>query len=208
MTKNITHRHDSVPDDDRRQNFRVDVPLSLSVDLPLALSYESVDPLAAQAAHWQWNELAVSPDLVKGIVAQADLATQEPLLLQLLVRIDWLLTSVMKTLGKDTAMKESLPEFMTANLSGSGIRFPARREYQVGGHLALRIVLRPFVPIQAVGKVLRVYPVTLDQDQRFETACVFTEISADDREAIIRHILRSQAILQRRRSPQEGSPVR
>ena len=38
----------------------------------------------------------------------------------------------------------------------------------------------------------------------YETACEFTEIMEDDREAIIRHVIRSQAVIQRRRALQEG----
>lgn len=200
MSQSLGAQIGNPPSDDRRQDFRADVSLCLSVDLQMALSYQSVDPLEAEAAQWQWDDLAVSPDLVKTMVSQTELPTQEPLLLQMLVRVDWMLTSVLKTLGKDKTLHRALPEFLTANLSGSGIRFPSKTEFQVGDHLVLRMVLRPFVPIQAVGRVLRVRPVTVDDEPRWETACEFMRIASDDREAIIRHVLRSQAVLQRRRN--------
>lgn len=185
--------------DERRQDFRADVPMCISVDMPLALSYEAFHPGNGQSVPWQWDDLAVSPDLVKSMVNQTDLVTQEPLLLQMLTRIDWMLTTVMKTLGKDHQVQQAFPEFLTANISGSGIRFLARQEFQANTHLVLRMVLRPFVPIQALVKVLRVRAVPGDDGPRYEMACEFAEIESEDREAIIRHVLRSQAVLQRQR---------
>jgi len=193
--------------DERRRDCRADVPLIVSVDMQIALSYESADALQGKMESWQWDELAVSPDLVKAMVNQTDLTTQEPLLLQMLTRIDWMLTTVMKTLSKEQPKHSAFPEFMTANLSGSGIRFPARQEFHVGDQLSLKVVLRPFVPIQAVGTILRIRPVSMEGTTFFETACEFTEIMSDDREAIIRHVIRSQAVIQRRRALQEGLAV-
>ena len=200
----VSMNHESVPNpqppnDERRQDFRADVPMCISVDMPLALSYEAIHPGNGQSIPWQWDDLAVSPDLVKSMVNQTDLVTQEPLLLQMLTRIDWMLTTVMKTLGNDHHVQQAFPEFLTANVSGSGIRFLARQAFQANTHLVLRMVLRPFVPIQALAKVLRVRTVTVDGDSRYEVACEFAEIESEDREAIIRHVLRSQAVLQRHR---------
>jgi len=205
-------RNESIPfnqpqNDDRRQDFRADVPMCISVDMPLALSYEAADPDQRHPLPWQWDDLAVSPDLVKSMVNQTDLVTQEPLLLQMLTRIDWMLTTVMKSVGKDQQIRDAFPEFLTANVSGSGIRFLARQEFQVNHHLILRMVLRPFVPIQALAKVLRVRTVTVDHQTRFETACEFVEIGSEDREAIIRHVLRSQAVLQRQRQTSQEALV-
>lgn len=193
--------------DDRRQDFRADVPMCISVDMPLALSYEAIHPESGQSVPWQWDDLAVSPDLVKSMVNQTDLVTQEPLLLQMLTRIDWMLTTVMKTLGKDHQVQQAFPDFLTANVSGSGIRFLARQEFQANSHLILRMVLRPFVPIQALARVLRVHSATIDGVSRFEVACEFVEIDSEDREAIIRHVLRSQAVLQRHRHSMSGAFV-
>jgi hypothetical protein len=193
--------------DERRRDFRSDVPLIVSVDMQVALSYQPVDSIPELQRSWQWDDLAVSPDLVKSMVNQTDLPTQEPLLLQMLTRIDWMLTTVMKTLAKEGSAHHAFPDFITANLSGSGIRFPARQEFRVGDLISLKLVLRPFVPIQAVGRILRVSPVLNDGVRCYETACEFAEIMTDDREAIIRHVIRSQAVLQRRRSLQEGLTV-
>lgn len=185
--------------DERRKDFRADVPICISVDMPLALSYEPIALTHGSSIPWQWDDLGVPPDLVKSMVNQVDLVTQEPLLLQLLTRVDWMLTTVMKTLGKNHDLPGVLPEFLTANVSGSGIRFVAREEFLVDHHLVLRMVLRPFVPIQALVKVLRVQNVSIDGESRFEAACEFLEIGSEDRDAIIRHVLRAQAVLQRQR---------
>ena len=161
-------------------------------------------PNEGQAVPWTWDELAVTPDLLKAMVDEKDLIIRDPLLLQVLTRIDWLLTSIIKTLSKDKNLTHAIPEFITVNLSSSGIRFLSDQEYTVGSFLVLRLLLRPFIPIQALGKVVRVHPVKKTEEQRFETAVEFTEIAADDREAIIRHVLRAQASVQRHRNSQDS----
>ena len=193
--------------DERRKDFRADVPASISVDVPAGVSYESVDAAEAKLAQWQWDELAVTPDLVRAMVDEKDLTMKDPLLLQVLTRIDWLLTSVLKTIGRDKELKQVIPEFMIVNLSGSGIRFLSDQEFPIDSFLILRLILRPFIPIQAVGKVLRVRPIRNEGESRFETATEFVEIAPADREAIIRHILRSQATIQRVRHSQAPNSV-
>ena len=193
--------------DERRKDFRGDVPAGISVDILAGVSYESVDAAEAKLAQWQWDELAVTPDLVRAMVDEKDLTIKDPLLLQVLTRIDWLLTSVLKTLGRDKELKQVIPEFMTVNLSGSGIRFISDQEFPTNSLLILRLILRPFIPIQAVGKVLRVCPMKHVEESRFEIAVEFTEIAPADREAIIRQILRSQATTQRVRHSQTPDSV-
>ena len=194
----------NIPSDERRKDFRADVPVCLSIDVPVALSHKALKPSEGQAVPWTWDELAVTPDLLKTMVDEKDLIIRDPLLLQVLTRIDWLLTSIIKTLSKDKNLTHAIPEFITVNLSSSGIRFLSDQEYTVGGFLVLRLLLRPFIPIQAVGKVLRVCPARKIGEQQFETAVEFTEIAADDREAIIRHVLRAQASIQRHRNSQDS----
>lgn len=188
--------------DERRQNFRVDVPVCLAIDTSLAMSYQSVDPATEALERWQWDDLGVSPDVIRNLLIQTDVVTQEPLLLQMLARIDWMLTSVLKTLSKDQKLRGELPEFMTVNLSSSGIRFTARERFPIGDLIKLRLVFKPFVPVQALGKILRVQPVKRGEEERFETAVEFTDISSDDHEAIIRHVIRTQAEIQRMRKAQ------
>jgi len=193
--------------DERRKDFRAEVSVCLSFDVSVALSCEAVEAEDANIAQWQWDELAVAPDLVKAMVDEKDFTIRDPLLFQMLSRIDWMLTSVLKTLGKDKTFGQALPEFLTVNLSGSGIRFPSSQKFEVGNVLILRLILRPFIPIQAIAKVLRVRHVLHGGEQRFDTAAEFTKIADDDREAIIRHILRTQAALQRLRSIQTDLAV-
>ncbi len=194
--------------DERRKDVRGSVHASVSVDVPLALSCETVGADGTQMSPWQWDELAISPDLVRAMVDEKDLTIKDPLMLQMLTRIDWLLTSVLKTLAKDKRLSESIPQFMNVNLSGSGIRFASEKEFPVDAVLVLRLILRPFIPIQAIGKVLRTSPSKTPSDvPKFEIAVEFTKIADDDREAIIRHIIRSQAIMQRHRQSQSQSCV-
>jgi hypothetical protein len=196
-----------VASEDRRQDCRVDVPVCLWVEIPLAFSYEAVDPEGAEFSQWQWDELAVSPDLVKAMVDEKDLTIRDPLLLQMVTRIDWMLTSILRTLGKDKKLKGAIPEFTKVSLSGSGIKFFAEDPYPLDSFLVLRLILRPFIPIQAVGKIVRVDTKRKGKERGFEIAVEFTQISSDDREAIIRHTLRSQATMQRLRLKQPVDSV-
>jgi hypothetical protein len=189
-----------VASEDRRQDCRSDVPICLWIELPVAFSYESVELDAAAFSQWQWEELAVSPDLVKAMVDENDLAIRDPLLLQMVTRIDWMLTSILRTLGKDKNLKQAIPELAKVNLSGSGIRFFSEQNFPVDSFLVLRLILRPFIPLQAVGKIIRVKPAQKDGESGFEIAVEFTQIGPDDREAIIRHVLRTEATLQRLRN--------
>lgn len=198
---------DLMASEDRRQDCRADVPVCLWVEIPLAFSYEAVDPDGAEFSQWQWDELAVSPDLVKAMVDEKDITIRDPLLLQMVTRIDWMLTSILRTLGKDKNLKQAVPEFTKVNLSGSGIKFFAEEPYPLDSFLVLRLILRPFIPIQAVGKITRIDPKQKGEENGFEIAVEFTQISPDDREAIIRHILRSQATMQRLRLKKPADSV-
>ena len=189
-----------IASEDRRQDCRADVPVCLWIEVPVAFSYEAVELDAEKFSQWQWEELAVSPDLVKAMVDETDLAIRDPLLLQMVTRIDWMLTSILRTLGKDKNLKGAIPELAKVNLSGSGIRFFSERDIPVDSFLVLRLVLRPFIPLQAVGKILRSKPTQQGEVAGFEHAVEFTQISSDDREAIIRHVLRTEATLQRLRN--------
>ncbi len=189
--------HGVVASEDRRQDCRADVPICLWIDLPVAFSYEPVELDAASFSQWQWEELAVSPDLVKAMVDENDLTIRDPLLLQMVTRIDWMLTSILRTLGKDKQLRGAIPQLAKVNLSGSGIRFFSEQEFPVDSYLVLRLILRPFVPMQAVGKIIRIEPARQGEEQGFKIAVEFSQIAPDDREAIIRHVLRTQATLQR-----------
>ncbi len=186
--------------EDRREDCRAEIPVCLWVEIPLAFSYEAAEEGTADLSHWDWEDLALPPDVLRAMVDDNDMTIKDPLLLQMLTRIDWMLTSIMKTLGKDKKMKGAIPEFTTVNLSGSGIRFVSEQTFSPDTVLILRMILRPFIPIQAIGKVLRVTPRHKGKKAAaFDVAVEFTHIASDDREAIIRHILRSQATLQRLR---------
>ena len=196
-----------IASEDRRQDCRADVPVCLWIELPLAFSYEPVELDTAAFDQWQWEELAVSPDLVKAMVDENDLTIRDPLLLQMVTRIDWMLTSILRTLGKDKNLKRAIPELAKVNLSGSGIRFFSEQEFPVDSFLLLRLILRPFIPLQAVGKIIRIQPAQHGEDGGFEIAVEFTQIAPDDREAIIRHVLRSEATLQRLRHKKSADSV-
>jgi hypothetical protein len=110
-------------------------------------------------------------------------------------------------LGKDKNLKRAIPELAKVNLSGSGIRFFSEQEFPVDSFLVLRLILRPFIPMQAVGKIIRIEPAQQGEAVGFAIAVEFTQIAPDDREAIIRHVLRSEATLQRFRHKHPAKSV-
>ncbi|MCA9472031.1 MAG: PilZ domain-containing protein [Nitrospirales bacterium] len=193
--------------DERRKDVRSSVNVCVSVDVPLALSYESETSDEGAWPKWQWEDLALSPDFVRAMVDEKDLTVKDPLMLQMLCRVDWLLGNVLKTLAKDERLKDSLPQFMNVNLSGSGIRFATEKEFPVESRLALCLILRPFIPIRAIGRVVRTAERKMVRGGGFETAVEFVDIAEDDREAIIRHVIRTQALTLRHRQDSSHSWV-
>ncbi len=196
-----------IDSEDRRQDCRSDVPVCLWIEVPLAFSYDSVELDEAAFSQWQWEELAVSPDLVKAMVEENDQSIRDPLLLQMVTRIDWMLTSILRTLGKDKGVKPTIPELAKVNISGSGMRFFSEQDFPLHSFLVLRLILRPFIPMQVVGKIIRIDPVEQEERKGFEIAVEFSQIAPDDREAIIRHVLRSQATIQRFRQKTHHNSV-
>ncbi len=69
--------HGVIASEDRRQDCRADVPICLWIDVPVAFSCEPVELDAAAFSQWQWEELAVSPDLVKAMVDENDLTIRD-----------------------------------------------------------------------------------------------------------------------------------
>jgi c-di-GMP-binding flagellar brake protein YcgR len=80
---------------------------------------------------------------------------------------------------------------MDVNLSGGGVGFVSPREFAAGDQLAIKLILPPFILIQARAKVIR--SVSQADGQGFAIATEFVDLKADDQEHLIRHILHAQA---------------
>lgn len=80
------------------------------------------------------------------------------------------------------------------NLSGSGLRFTADQQHQVGELLQLHLVLPTSArPIVCTAKIVRVdTELSSTPGLRLGVACTFDEIADSDREAIIRFVFQAQ----------------
>ena len=123
----------------------------------------------------------------------------DPLLVPWLMKIDYVLEIVLKSLVRMQPGGVSMPRLTDVNISAAGMNFRSRRPLRAGELLDLRLILPPFFSIQARAEVVRVAPHESGDGQ--EIAVKFTEISQDDQERLIKHILAVEA--KRLRSRQE-----
>ena len=124
----------------------------------------------------------------------------EAQLAQWLMKIDWALEMILKTLARMNPDGIQLPKMTEVNVSAGGLRFVSRRRFQEGDVLDISLVLPPFTPVTAKAEVTRVSPHEPDGEGA-DIAARFVSISTEDRERLIRHILLLQA--ERIRSRQE-----
>jgi hypothetical protein len=113
-------------------------------------------------------------------------------LAQWLMKIDWALEMILKTLARMSPDGIQLPSMTEVNISGGGLRFRSARPFEESDVLDVSLVLPPFTPIAAKAEVTRV---TMEDTgvRRFDIAARFIDISSEDRERLIRHILLLQA---------------
>lgn len=108
-----------------------------------------------------------------------------------IMKVDWLIEVILKALAKAHPGSIDLARVTNVNISGGGIGFVSPGQFHAGDRLALKLILPPFTPIHAVAKVLRSAPPP--GGDGFVVAAEFVEMSADDQEHLIRHILQVQA---------------
>jgi len=176
------------PPDDRREWIRIDDNLLLEYRL-LSDSADVPPP----------GLPPVTPDVIASAVGKptADLLarsgealTASPLL-PWVMKVDWLLEAMLKTLATLHPECMAIARVTSVNISGGGISFVSLRQFAVGDQLALKVILPPFTPIQTVAKVIRAAP-SADREG-FSLATEFVDLRADDQEHLIRHILHAQA---------------
>jgi PilZ domain len=118
----------------------------------------------------------------------------ESVLVPWLKKIDWVLESMLQRLVRMSKEGIALPQRLDVNISGGGISFTTPRRFQEQDELDLRVILPPFTPIQARVEVTRVTQAASDGSTAgWYTATRFIQITQDDHECLIRHILHVQA---------------
>lgn len=108
-----------------------------------------------------------------------------------IMKVDYLLEVILNALATSQPSSVSMARPMDVNLSGGGVGFATNRELVAGDQLALKLILPPFIPIQAIVRVIRSVPQT--NGSGFTIATEFVDLKPDDQEHLIRHILHTQA---------------
>ena len=115
---------------------------------------------------------------------------QSPLL-PWIMKVDWLLEIMVKTLAKMHPEGIPIAQVADVTLSGGGIGFLSPRKFAVDDLLRLKIILPPFTPIHTTARVIRS---SLAKDGiQYDIATEYTDLSPDDQEHLIRHIIQTQA---------------
>jgi c-di-GMP-binding flagellar brake protein YcgR len=108
-----------------------------------------------------------------------------------MMKVDYMLEVILKALAHMQPSSIAMARVMEVNISGGGIGFVSPRKFTAGDHLALKIILPPFTPIQTVAKIIRSTPHT--DGQGFLLATEFVDLRSTDQEHLIRHIIQAQA---------------
>jgi PilZ domain len=108
-----------------------------------------------------------------------------------IMKVDYLLEVILNALAISQPSSVTMAQPMEVNLSGGGIGFVALREFAADDQLAIKLILPPFTMIRAHVKVIRAVPVA--DGRGFTIATEFVDLTPDDQEHLIRHILYVQA---------------
>jgi hypothetical protein len=137
------------------------------------------------------------------LVRSGEQLAQSPLL-PWIMKVDWLLEVMVKTLAKMHPEGITIAQVTDVTLSGGGIGFLTPRKFAVGDMLRLKIVLPPFTAIHTIARVIR--SVLAKDGMQYDIATEYTDLSPDDQEHLIRHIIQTQAERLRGRRGQAGTP--
>ena len=180
------NHQDRLPED-RRGGVRVDDRI--------LLEYWLVTPGEASSENsrrFSQIPLSISPETGDG-------AKLDPLVVQWMSKIEWTLDAILRTLEHQSPARATAARLMDVNVSGEGVRFLPERPLAEGAVVDLRMVLPPFIVVEARGEVTRMQPPDSSGVDPSHTVIVrFTDIAEDDREKIIRYVVQRQAELQRR----------
>ncbi len=175
--------------DERRESLRIDDRLLLDYRL------EGESDQAAVSKRARVTDEAIATFFAKptsDLLTHGNAGDGEAQLAQWLMKIDWALEMILKTLARMSPDGIPLPSLTEVNISAGGLRFVTTRAFREADMLDISVVLPPFTPIGAKAEIIRVTPEGTD-GRRFEIAARFVHISAEDRERLIRHVLLLQA---------------
>lgn len=183
--------------DERREWIRIDDRVLLEYRMLTAVG----QALPIEAGHTTPDMIAaaVSKPTAELLARSGDVLSGSPVL-PWMMKVDYLLEVILNSLAVIQPASVTMARPTDVNLSGGGVGFVSDQEYSAGDQLALKLILPPFLLIQAIAKVIRSVPQA--SGQGFVIATEFVDLKADDQEHLIRHILHTQAEqLRARRNP-------
>ncbi|MCP9450872.1 MAG: PilZ domain-containing protein [Nitrospira sp.] len=194
------HAVRSAASEDRREWIRIEDKLLL--EYRLEGEQEKTSPLHREMATDEMIAAAVEKPTTELLARSGDLLAQAALI-PWIMKVDWLLEVLLKTLAKAHPGCMELARVTTVNISGGGIGFVASQRFNAGDRLALRVILPPFTPIQVAAKVIRSSPDP--QGRGFVLAAEFVDLGADEQDRLVRYVLQTQAERLRTRRKDERS---
>jgi hypothetical protein len=174
--------------DERREWLRIDDRVLLEYRL-ITEQEEASLPGMPPASDQEIAEAMRKP-AADFIAQEAEHLSHSPLL-PWMMKVDWLLEVIVKTLAQMHPGGVPIAQITDVNLSGGGIGFVSPRCFAADDKLSIKVVLPPFTPIDATARVIRSMPVK--EGLGYDIATEFVTLSPNDQEHIIRHILHTQA---------------
>lgn len=186
MTASTTS-HSAGPDE-RREWIRIEDRVLMEYRLvtegetsvPVELSRATPESIAAAVGKPTLDLLAHSSEIMV-----------DSAVLPWIRKVDYLLEVILNALATSQPASVTMAQPMEVSLSGGGIRFGSMREFAADDLLTVKLILPPFTMIRAHVKVIRAIPET--DGQGFTIATEFVDLTPDDQEHLIRHILHVQA---------------
>lgn len=108
-----------------------------------------------------------------------------------IMKVDWLMEVLLRGMAHIQPESVAIARLTEVNISGGGISFISPRSFHPSDLLALKLILPPFTPVNTTAKVIRSSPLT--GTPGYLIATQYVELSPDDQEHIIRHIIQTQA---------------
>ncbi|MCA1957954.1 MAG: PilZ domain-containing protein [Nitrospira sp.] len=190
----------SASSEDRREWVRIEDKLLL--EYRLEGEQDKTSPLCREMVTEEMIAAAVEKPTAELLARSGDALTQAALV-PWIMKVDWLLEVLLKTLARAHPGCMELARVTNVNISGGGIGFVASQRFDAGDRLVLKVILPPFTPIQVAAKVIRSSPDP--QGQGFVLAAEFVDLGADEQDHLIRYVLQTQAERLRTRRKDERS---
>lgn len=178
----------AISSDERREWLRIDDRVLL--EYRLITDPEDMPATGLLPASNQAITDAIHKPAADFFAQQSEHLVHSPLL-PWMMKVDWLLEVIVKTLAQMHPGGIPIAQVADVSLSGGGISFPSPRSFAVGDKLSLKVVLPPFTPIHTMAQVIRSTPAK--DTSGHDIATEFLGLSPNDQEHLIRHILQTQA---------------